>query len=218
MAALTTVATDGIGQDAAAPAPSPAASGSLLKSMLAVQAELPKLRKDETATVRSDKGSYSYGYISLESIVEIVGPILSRHKLVWTTLPGVHELSYRLMHAETGEALVGTMGLELGKPDMQGLGSALTYARRYALTAVLNLVADEDDDGQASQPAQQQARSDGVNLREEAKGLSDDQINAALNKAGLNPHSKPFGPLGSVPEEYAEKLREQLLLQQQMNA
>jgi hypothetical protein len=33
---------------------------------------------------------------------------------------------------------------------MQGVGSALTYSRRYALCSVMNLVADEDDDGQAA--------------------------------------------------------------------
>ena len=38
-------------------------------------------------------------------------------------------------------------------PTSQTLGSAITYARRYALTAVLNLVADEDDDGQAATSA-----------------------------------------------------------------
>jgi hypothetical protein len=40
------------------------------------------------------------------------------------------------------------MQLLLSKNDAQGQGSAITYARRYALCAVLNLVADDDDDGQ----------------------------------------------------------------------
>jgi hypothetical protein len=39
------------------------------------------------------------------------------------------------------------------KADPQGLGSATTYARRYALSAILGIVTDDDDDGNmASQP------------------------------------------------------------------
>jgi hypothetical protein len=42
------------------------------------------------------------------------------------------------------------MLLLLAKNDPQGQGSAITYARRYSLCSVLNLVADDDDDGQAA--------------------------------------------------------------------
>ena len=45
------------------------------------------------------------------------------------------------------------MPLLITQPSPQGLGSALTYARRYSLCAVLNLVADADDDGQAAKPS-----------------------------------------------------------------
>ena len=37
-----------------------------------------------------------------------------------------------------------------GKNDAQGHGSSITYARRYALSAVMNIAADEDDDGNAA--------------------------------------------------------------------
>jgi hypothetical protein len=53
------------------------------------------------------------------------------------------------------------MPLLLGKEDSQGFGSAITYARRYSLCAVLNLVADDDDDGhRASQRKAAGASSD----------------------------------------------------------
>ena len=68
-------------------------------------------------------------------------------------------LLYRLAHATTGEVLEGVMPLLLDKQNAQGLGSAITYARRYSLCAVLNIVADEDDDGQkASQGASERPR------------------------------------------------------------
>ena len=62
-------------------------------------------------------------------------------------------LRYRLTHAATGEHIEDTMPLLITQPTPQGMGSALTYARRYSLCAVLNLVADADDDGQAAKPA-----------------------------------------------------------------
>ena len=75
----------------------------------------------------------------------------NKHGLIWVTLPvcrgDVPVLHYRLIHAATGESIDGEMLLMLAKQDPQGQGSAITYARRYSLMAVLGLVADEDDDG-----------------------------------------------------------------------
>jgi hypothetical protein len=48
-----------------------------------------------------------------------------------------------------------TANLKLAKEDPQGQGSAYTYARRYALAAVLGLAADEDDDGNEASKAPQ---------------------------------------------------------------
>jgi hypothetical protein len=132
------------------------ATEGLLAAILAVQGEAPTLQK--TASNPAFKGSK---YAPLDTIVETVGPILHRHGLVWMTLPGRDDhgepaLTYRLAHAPTGEALEGSMPLMLSKNDAQGMGSAITYARRYALCAVLNLVADDDDDG--ARAARQQAK------------------------------------------------------------
>lgn len=118
----------------------------LLQALLAVQSEAPTLKKSAT------NPHFRNSYAPLDEIVQTVAPILHKHGLVWTTLP-VHDeygpaLTYRLAHAPTGEHLEGTMPLLLSKQDAQGQGSAITYARRYALCAVLNLVAEDDDDGQ----------------------------------------------------------------------
>lgn len=45
------------------------------------------------------------------------------------------------------------MPLMLAKDDPQGQGSAITYARRYSLMAMLSLVADVDDDAQSTRSA-----------------------------------------------------------------
>lgn len=51
-----------------------------------------------------------------------------------------------LLHV-SGEKMTGRYPLRPAKPDPQGFGSAITYARRYALSAMLGVVADDDDDG-----------------------------------------------------------------------
>jgi hypothetical protein len=52
---------------------------------------------------------------------------------------GEPTLKYELAHAPSGESKDGEMKLLLSKGDPQGQGSAITYARRYALVSVLNL-------------------------------------------------------------------------------
>lgn len=50
----------------------------------------------------------------------------------------------------SGQWIASEFRLLLSKQDMQGLGSAVTYAKRYALSALLNVSSDEDDDGNAA--------------------------------------------------------------------
>lgn len=120
----------------------------LLSALLDLQAEIPTLPKDATNPHFGSK------YTPLDTIVEKVGPLLHKHGFVWSALPaGSHaepQLHYRLAYAPTGEVLEGHMPLLLDKASSQAMGSAITYARRYALSSVLNLVADEDDDGNAA--------------------------------------------------------------------
>lgn len=55
----------------------------------------------------------------------------------------------RLLHS-SGQWIESSLTMKPAKADPQGVGSAVTYARRYALAAILGLVADEDDDGNAA--------------------------------------------------------------------
>lgn len=71
--------------------------------------------------------------------------------------PGRIALETTLLHA-SGQWLRAAFSLPLAKNDPQGAGSGYTYARRYALAAIVGVVADDDDDGNAaSQPTRQPA-------------------------------------------------------------
>ena len=70
---------------------------------------------------------------------------------------GLRTLTTTLIHAETGDRTTSILYLPPTE-DMQELGKAITYARRYSLVALLGLVADEDLDG-AEKPAQAARRA-----------------------------------------------------------
>jgi hypothetical protein len=74
---------------------------------------------------------------------------------------GTLMLTTMLLH-KSGQFLAGTAMLPLAKADPQGYGSALTYARRYGLAAMVG-VCPEDDDGNAAS-----GRSNGSAPRENA--------------------------------------------------
>lgn len=122
-----------------------ASQHNLWKALLAFQAEELDLSKDATNPHFRSK------FLSLDKLVSEIKPALNRHGIVLTQLPTIvataPALKTVLTHAESGESLSTTMLLLVAKDDPQGQGSALTYARRYAIQAVLGLVADDDDDG-----------------------------------------------------------------------
>lgn len=124
----------------------------LMRAVLEVQRAAPKLVRDKK------NEHFGHKYLTLEALMEQVLPILNGHELVWLTFPGRDEtnhpaLHYRLVHVPTGKDLRGAIPLMVQKGTPQEQGSALTYARRYALMALLGLVADEDDDGNAATAA-----------------------------------------------------------------
>jgi hypothetical protein len=58
----------------------------------------------------------------------------------------------RLIHT-SGEWLASVVPVPVAKGDAHGLGSALSYGRRYGISALLALSTDEDDDGNAAAKA-----------------------------------------------------------------
>lgn len=91
-------------------------------------------------------------YANLEAVIAAVREPLQRHGVVFVQAPGVssegtQEVTTLLIHAKTGEWLQSTLTIPLAKQDPQGAGSAITYACRYSLMAMLG-VPPVDDDGE----------------------------------------------------------------------
>lgn len=134
---------------------------SLAEALAAFQANLPKVAKDKTGTVRSDKGTYQWSYADLANVSEVALPLLARYGLAWSTMPTLDGerfvLRYHLMHGPSGESISGLYPLPSGGSP-QAMGSAISYARRYALCAVTGIAADKDDDAQAAEAEHQTRR------------------------------------------------------------
>lgn len=103
-----------------------------------------------------DNARANYGtYVTLDHLIAKTRNILNEHGLAIVQFPSVSELGAPtlrtiLIHGESGERLEADCPLFLnGKNDMQALGGAITYARRYGWGAALGISTDQDDDGNA---------------------------------------------------------------------
>lgn len=120
-------------------------------ALAAFQQELPSIAKGKQAAA----GQYSYQYAGIDDIHPIAMPLLGKHGLSFTTQPTLmgeaFVLRYALMFEDGEGAVEGVYPL----PDPvdtapQKLGSAITYARRYAFCAVTGIAPGGDDDDAAA--------------------------------------------------------------------
>jgi ERF superfamily len=137
-----------------------AGTATLAEALAAFQANLPAVVKAATAKVKGQTKDgrpfeYEYGYADLADVSAVVLPLLGSLGLSFSAKPtlnadGKFVLAYRLLHV-SGDSDEGEYPLPSGG-TAQELGSAITYARRYALCSVVGVAPDKDDDGAAANP------------------------------------------------------------------
>jgi hypothetical protein len=92
-------------------------------------------------------------YAPLDAIVDATRPVLLKHGLAITQAPlfmeGMAGVETTILH-KSGHFTTTTLLLPLKDQSPQGVGGAITYARRYSLAAVCGLATEEDDDGNIS--------------------------------------------------------------------
>lgn len=114
------------------------------------------LSKAQGAILDASKGSenpyFKSKYADLASVRSVIREPLASNGLSIVQLPrtidGGAIVRTVLMHS-SGQFIANELFMPAGKADPHGLGSAITYARRYSLMAILCL-ATEDDDGNAA--------------------------------------------------------------------
>ncbi len=102
-------------------------------------------------------GSFSYKYAPLDEVLNLVRPILSKHGLSVIQAPVMSEgmvgVTTTLLH-ESGEWIeFEPILLKMDKQSAQGAGSAITYARRYSISAVLGISSEDDNDANSIEPS-----------------------------------------------------------------
>lgn len=127
-----------------------------LEAALAIA--LPKLG---AAKKNSANPHFKSKYADLASVIEAIHPIADDG--IWFR-QSLHEsadgVTVETFYTGFGEAIsAGVLFMPADKRNPQGFGSALTYARRYALQTAFGL-ATEDDDGNAASAPRPQARKD----------------------------------------------------------
>jgi len=123
----------------------------LAAALCAVQGEL------KPAIKQADNPFFKSKYVDLPGVWEAIRPLLAKNGLsvvqTFTASADGPTIVTTLMH-KSGQWVSSELFLKPAKSDPQGVGSAITYGRRYALAAIVGVVADEDDDGNAASQGQ----------------------------------------------------------------
>jgi hypothetical protein len=126
-------------------------------ALASAQGEMSKAEKTaNNAAFKGEGKPKGTAYATLSSVMDACMPALTSRGIAVIQPTGENEIGRYvktiLIHGNSGETLECTVPLIIGKQDMQGYGSAVTYARRYGLMSMAG-IAPADDDGNAAAKA-----------------------------------------------------------------
>ena len=161
----------------------------LTKALINVQRQLQPATKDADNPFTKSK------YATLNSVMDSCRDALLSNG-IWLCQypvpaePGYLGLVTKLTHAKSGQWQSSLAVVPLPKADPQGVGISMTYMRRYALSAMLGIVTEEDTDGEfaSDKPNRPQRQKNAVTAPQRGKTTQDDsgqakKISPALNRA-----------------------------------
>lgn len=144
----------------------------IISALIKAQANIGAATKDATNPHFKNK------YATLESVIEAVkGPLLDQ-KITIVHRQGPDDTLVTTLYHESGESIETSSKLLLDRQNMQSLGSAQTYAKRYNLTSLLNLPIDGDDDGNAA------SLPEIINTKAAVQGMKTEQAVASNSDFG----------------------------------
>ena len=143
----------------------------LVEALIELQSKIePPAKKNENEAFK--RGGKASKYADLGAIWDSVKPHLKDLGLFIsqpTEITATGMMLRTVVTHKSGEKIESTYLLNPVKQDPQGMGSAITYARRYSLCALLGLVADDDDDGNAASGHGKQKEKTEQELADEAE-------------------------------------------------
>jgi hypothetical protein len=181
----------------------------LATALAKAQAEIENAEKNSTAELvfkdkegRESPTRHKVRYADLAAVFNAVRGPLAKHGLsivqfVRNDMNGT-TVTTRLMH-ESGEYLENEVWLPVPLKTPQGYGSAITYARRYGLQALVGLAAEEDDDAQGAVPSL--AAQNGMTAAQRAA--------ERVRKEAAKKEEKKPAPAAAKPQTSTEKIEKE---------
>ncbi len=121
--------------------------GTIAAALAAAQGEFEEIKKD------TENPFFKSKYAPLVSVIKATRKALTKYKIAVIQHPelvdGKCVVTTMLIH-ESGQWIKGDLAMPVNKMDAQGMGSATTYGRRYGRSSMLDVAADDDDDGNAA--------------------------------------------------------------------
>lgn len=171
-------------------------------ALAAAQGAMEPPKKDRTVIVQTRTGGqYEFSYATLDSVIAAARGPLATNGIAFIQSPectnGIVTVETRLIH-KSGQWFKTELALKPTDFGPQALGSAISYVKRYALSAMLGLVADEDEDGNLAEG----------NEAEEPKGKG--AKNKPVRRPQPNPPAREASPTQGESQAaafaYAEKV------------
>ena len=166
------------------------------ESIAAISSAMAKAQHDvENASKNAKNPHFKSKYADLAELLNTVRPVFSSHGLAIVQMPsfvdGVASVETLISHS-SGEWISSICSAPVSKQDAQGVGSAITYLRRYSLAAMCG-IAQEDDDAnsavghapQAQQTPKPQAKPE-INSDRLAKAIAAIKAGTAKKEDVLN--------------------------------
>jgi len=119
-------------------------------------AALSKAQGEMQAAIKDKVNPFfKSSYADLGSVWDAARPVLSKYGLcimqtTEMTADGSKIVMVTTLAHTSGQWMKSYLPLNPSKNDSQGVGAALTYLRRYSLSAIVGVVCDEDDDGETA--------------------------------------------------------------------
>lgn len=153
----------------------------LAKALVEFQSEVKDPKRDANNPFFKSK------YVTLDTLIDTVRPILTKHGLAYFQEPvsedGKIGCRTILVH-ESGEFMEGMpFYMNVTKNDPQGAGSALTYARRYSLSAMVGVAWDDDDDANVASGNVKREKTTKEKVKDIAK-----QVNTVIKAKNIAPN------------------------------
>ena len=124
----------------------------LAASLAKFQGEITNPYNSKEVKVKTKTGaSYNYKYAPLDEILKLIRPLLAKNGLSIVQVPysnnGEVSITTTLLHSSGQFIEYPPISLRTTDISPQAAGSIITYGRRYALSSILGIASDDDDDG-----------------------------------------------------------------------